>query len=145
VNLGRRNVVIEAIGGAVGATFALDFFGWPDGWGGAGVGLLGLLGGLIAAFGVVQALDWRVESGRVALLEAEIARLEHLNTLLRYQTDVAKAEAEINGVWMKRQGEAYDEAIRTGRVLPFEALMARIQTDLKVKGLDEPIPRPEGI
>jgi hypothetical protein len=150
VNTDRRNDVIRAVSAGVGAPLALAVSGWPGGTVlPASVALVGAIVGLLVGFFVEHALDWRAEARsqgqRVSELEREVEHQKKLHKILEYRTRVAQAEAGISQIGTEVFGGAFNEAQRTGHFLPVEALMARIEVEQKAKGLDKPVPPPEGI
>ncbi len=56
--------------------------------------------------------------------------------LLRQRTEAAERNAVVSETWTKVWGDAYNEAARTGHILPVSALLARAEVSLKAKGIE---------
>lgn len=141
----RRNDVIRAISVGICAPLALWIAGWP---GHAAVtalvGLLGAIVGLFVAFFIEHVLEWRTKAHtldkRIVELERELWESKRLHKILEHRVRVAQAEAAISAIGTEVFGGAFNEAARTGHILPIEALMARMEVMQKAKGLDKPVP-----
>jgi hypothetical protein len=139
VELGR------VAGGGLGSVVALEAAGWPsNGAEAAWVGLGGLIVGLVLVFGVEYLLRLRAAVGDLHRLTGELESERQLRgeerelqdrMLLEERYKVAIAEVDIQ-VW----GDAFNEAAKTGRILPLAAIMARREVTLKARNLDKPLP-----
>ena len=89
---------------------------------------VGLLLGVLAAYFVQRALEWRSDA--------------KLHKLLEHRAAVAKAEAGINAIHMKVFSDAFIEAQQTKNFLPVSAILARVEVMQKAQGLDRVIPPP---
>ncbi len=132
-------------GGGVGSILALAATGWPSNAAEAAwVGLAGLIIGLMLALGIEYLLRLRAAVGDLHTLARELESERELRgeerklydrQLLEERYRVAIAEVDIQ-VW----GDAFNEAARTGRVLPLAAIMARREVTMKARNLDKPLP-----
>jgi hypothetical protein len=142
---GRRNDLIRFLSAGIGAPLALAVAGWPGGsLLPAIIALAGGIVGLLVAFFIEHALDWRAKSksrgNQVVELERELWEAKRLQKILEHRARVAQAEAAISQIGTEVFGGAFNEALQTGHFLPVDALMARMEVMQKAKGLDKPVP-----
>lgn len=136
----------RAVAGSIGSGTALVLTGPPENPGKAlVVGLLGLVIGLLLAFGLEYVLRLHGEVERLQAVESELVAEKEARgrerDLLRHELAVARRALVISEVSVGVWGGAFSEAA-AGHVLPLDAILARIGAEQKAKGLDIPLPPP---
>jgi hypothetical protein len=124
---------------------ALTLAGWPSeaalaAW----IGFAGLMVGLAIAFATEYVVQLHREVRRLQGMERELRadreqRVEE-RRLWEHQIAVAKREAAVSAIGTEVFGGAFNEAARTGHILPLAAIMARMEVIQKARGIDKPLP-----
>lgn len=125
----------------VGFTGIGSFVGAAVG-GGAAWAIPGALVGLLCAVGIEWGIGIRAKLKRLAELEREISSLRQQQELFRHQKELAERESAVSAAWTEVFGGVVSEAIGTGQVVPFPAILARAEMTLKSRGLDVPVTPP---
>lgn len=138
----------RALAAGLGSVLALGVSQWPSNAADAAwVGLAGALFGVVAVFATEYLIRLHLAVGRLhrveRALEAEReSRIEERalrNRLLQVERrKVAIAEVD-NEIW----NGAFREMEKSGRILPYAAILARRQVTMKTRGLDIPLPPEE--
>jgi hypothetical protein len=102
----------------------------------------GALFGLLVSFAAEWALQHRAEFRRLREVERELHRQVQMRELAEEQARLSARRMAVAEAWTEVFGGVTSEALRTGRVLPMEALLARAEVTMKARGLDAPPPDP---
>jgi hypothetical protein len=135
----------RAVAGGVGAIVAPTVAGWPENTvQTALLGFVGLVAGLVIAFGAEYVLRLHSEVRRLHDIERQLKTQSDQHDLERrhaeYRVLVAQREAAVNAVWVKVWGGAYNEAMQTRSFLPVDAILARAEMYMKAENIDKPLP-----
>jgi hypothetical protein len=129
--------VLEVLLTAVGSVVAVAVAG------GAAWAVPGALIGLLCAFGAEWGASIRARLRRLTQAERELHRLRERERLLQEQAQLAERRAAVSEAWTEAFGGAQSETIRTGRIVPLPAILARAEVTLKSRGLDVPVAAPK--
>ena len=113
---------------------------------GGGWAIPGAALGLFCAFAIEWGLGVGERLRRLDATEAELARQRQQTAAIEAHAnrkiELAQRETAVCEAWMEVFGGALSEAMKTGRVLPLDAIMARAEVTMKARGLDAPIGPP---
>jgi hypothetical protein len=133
----RARRMLEVLLTGLGSAIALALAGRGAGW-----AIPGAAAGLVCAFAVEGGLNVRIKLRRLTELERQMEIHREREQLLEEQVRLARRAQAVSEAWTEVFGGVVSEAMTTGRAVPLEALMARAEVTLKVRGLDLPVGPP---
>src|SRR3954454_1195996 len=133
----RQRRMLEVILTGIGSAIAVPLAGRGALW-----AIPGAITGLLLAFAIEAALGVRAKLRRLAEFEHEIEMHRAHGKLIEERTEMALRGQAVSEAWTEVFGGVVSEAMTTGRVVPFEALLARAEITLKARGLDAPVSPP---
>lgn len=138
--------LLQALLGAAGSALALAVDSWPSGWRAAGIGAVGLLGGMVVAYFVERAWATFTDKSRlrheITVRDEKIANLESQLDLTKEQLRVAKLETS----YAQASFAALDKSHRaTGSSHPpLDVFMTWYRTEPVSRGLPTEAPPLQG-
>jgi len=103
----------------------------------------GALFGLLAAFLGEWVLEHHAELKRLQKVEKTVQQEITRRELAERQAKVSARGMAVAEAWTEVFGGAVSEAIRAGRVLPVDAILARAEMTMKARGLATPPSEPD--